>query len=68
MCNSCKRTKYYVNPTSKNISKVFCGCDKNSENVKLMANKVSDSYGQKIRQMKHQDKYFYCVKKEGKKL
>lgn len=57
-----------MNPTSKNISKVFCGCDKNSENVKLMAKKVSDSYGQKIRQMKHQDKYFYGVKKEGKNL
>ena len=66
MCNSCKRTKYYVNPNSKNISKMFCGCDKNSENIKLMAKKVSDSYTYKIRQMKDKDKYFYGVKKEGK--
>ena len=68
MCNSCKRTKYYVNPTSKNISKMFCGCNKNSDNVKLMNNKLYDSYSQKIRRMKQQDKYFYGVKKEGKKL
>ena len=66
MCNSCKRTKYYVNPNSKNISKMFCGCDKNSENVKLMADKLSKSYSQRIRQMKDKDKYFYGVKKEGK--
>ena len=47
---------------------MFCGCDKNSENVKLMANKISMSYNDKIRRMKQQDKYFYGVKKEGKKL
>ena len=45
---------------------MFCGCDKNSENVKLMANKLSKSYSQKIGQMKKEDKYFYGVKKEGK--
>ena len=66
MCNSCKRTKYYVNPNSKNISKMFCGCDKNSENVKLMADKLSSSYSKKIRRMKDRDKYFYGVKKERK--
>ena len=47
---------------------MFCGCNKNSDNVKLMNKKVYMPYNDKIRQMKQQDKYFYGVKKEGKKL
>ena len=47
---------------------MFCSCDKNAENVKLMANKVSTSYSQRISWMKKQDKYFCGVKKQGKKL